>query len=195
VSELPKVLLLGDSIRTSYQPLAAERLAGRARVVGPAENGQFALYTLASLSRWLGALGAPDAVHWNNGLHDVGHNPNRCPPQVPLDDYVGNLAHVLAALRATGAAVVWATTTPVAPDAPFHTDRWGWRNAEIDAYNAAARALMAAEGVPIDDLHAIVAADPAGLICEDELHLSPAGQDACADAVADAVRAVLPVCR
>ena len=41
--KLPKVMLLGDSIRLSYQPLVAERLAGKAEVVGPQINGQFAL--------------------------------------------------------------------------------------------------------------------------------------------------------
>ncbi len=51
MNDLPKVLLLGDSIRMSYQPLVAEILTGRAEVVGPADNCQFALYTLSSLIR------------------------------------------------------------------------------------------------------------------------------------------------
>ena len=47
----PRVLLLGDSIRGSYQPMVSEMLSGEADVVAPAENGQFALYTLACLKR------------------------------------------------------------------------------------------------------------------------------------------------
>ena len=53
MSDLPKVLLLGDSIRISYQPHVARLLAGRATVVGPAENCQTSLYTLSSLNRWI----------------------------------------------------------------------------------------------------------------------------------------------
>ena len=41
MSDLPRVLLLGDSIRMSYQPHVAELLAGRAVVVGPADNCQY----------------------------------------------------------------------------------------------------------------------------------------------------------
>ena len=57
MSEIPRVLLLGDSIRMSYQPLVAEILAGKAEVVGPADNCQYSLFTLSSLVRWIGALG------------------------------------------------------------------------------------------------------------------------------------------
>ena len=81
MSELLKVLLLGDSIRGSYQALVTEILDGKAEVVGPAENGQFSLYTLSSLGRWINELGEPDIVHWNNGIHDCGHNPTRGPAQ------------------------------------------------------------------------------------------------------------------
>ncbi|PJB70057.1 MAG: hypothetical protein CO095_09350, partial [Armatimonadetes bacterium CG_4_9_14_3_um_filter_58_7] len=65
-SHVPRVLLVGDSIRVSYQPLVAELLAGKAEIVGPADNCQYALYTLSSIGRWIGELGAPDIVHWNN---------------------------------------------------------------------------------------------------------------------------------
>jgi len=187
MSDLPRLLLLGDSIRLSYQPIVERLLAGRAQVLGPAENGQFALYTLASLSRWLQRLGRPDVVHWNNGLHDVGHNPDRCPPQTPLETYLGNLRHILRRLRAERAAVVWATTTPIAPGTPFHTDRWGWRNAEIEAYNVAAVELMRGEGVGVNDLHAAVASDPDRYIGADRLHLTGTGQRKCAEAVVAAV--------
>ncbi len=190
--DLPTLLLLGDSIRMSYQPFVKELLAGRAEVVGPAENGQFALYTLSCLERWLGGPARPDVVHWNNGLHDVGHNPQRRPVQIPLADYLGDLARILARLRRTGAQVVWATTTPIAPGTPFHTDRWGWRASEIDAYNRAAVELMRSRGVPVNDLHAVVAADPGACIADDDLHLTETGQRRCAEAV---VRAVGPYLR
>lgn len=184
-------MLLGDSIRMSYQPLVAERLAGEVEVWGPAENCQFSLYTLSSLPRWLGQFQEPDVVHWNNGIHDVGHNPNRAPVQMPLEVYRGNVEFILRQLLAARARVVWATMTPVHPQRPFREDQWSWRNEEIDVYNAAAREVMAAHGIPVNDLHGLVAADPDNLLSEDQLHLSEAGMACCADAAAEAVRARL----
>ncbi|MEW6751650.1 MAG: GDSL-type esterase/lipase family protein [Candidatus Latescibacterota bacterium] len=179
----PRLLLLGDSIRMSYQPIVARLLEGRAQVVGPADNCQFALYTLSSLNRWMAELGAPDAVHWNNGIHDCGHSPNRAPVQIPLAEYAANLGFILQALRAVTPKVVWATSTPVHPARPFRADQWSWRNAEIDQYNAAALEVMRAQGVPVDDLHALVWQHQDEYLAEDQLHLSPAGQRACAEAV------------
>jgi hypothetical protein len=160
-----------------------ELLDGAAEVVGPAENCQYALYTLASLVRWLHELGMPDIIHWNNGIHDCGHNPNRAPVQIPLADYLGNLRHILAALRAQTPRVVWATMTPQHPLRPFRSDQWSWRSEEMAAYNAAARQLMEEQGVPVDDLHAVVHRRQDEYLAEDQLHLSAVGQEACAAAV------------
>ncbi len=187
----PKVLLLGDSIRMSYQPLVTEMLKDTADVVGPDDNCGFTLWTLHSIERWLGEAGAPDIVHWNNGIHDSGHNPERSPVQIPLQTYATTIEYLLQTLRAAGGKVIWATTTPVHPDRPFDTDQWAWRNEEIDEYNAAALEIMNRYGVPVNDLHAVVAADPDTYLREDMLHLSDAGMQQCAEAVTDAVRSVL----
>jgi len=186
-TEKAKVLLLGDSIRMSYQRRVAEALAGRAEVVGPEENCQFSAYTLGMLDGWIERLGAPKVAHWNNGLHDTGHNPQRTPVQYSVETYVANLAAILQRLRKTGAAVIWATTTPVHPNKPFSPTEWSWRNEEIDRYNAAARQLMEAEGIVVNDLHGIVAREVDGYLCDDMLHLSDAGVERCAEAVAAAV--------
>jgi hypothetical protein len=187
MSDLPKVLLLGDSIRMSYQPLVAKLLEGRATVVGPADNCQFSLYTLSSMGRWIGELGKPDIVHWNNGIHDAGHNPFRSPVQIPLNMYRENIALILKQLGAFTPHVVWATSTPVHPDRPFVDTGWSWRNEEIDPYNTAARALMTSKNVPINDLHTLVSNDIDTHLAEDQLHLSETGKAACAQAVVDAL--------
>lgn len=192
MSQPPKVLLLGDSIRCSYQQTVADLLGETADVVGPAENGQFALYTLHSAHRWMEELGTPDVVHWNNGIHDVGHNPGRAPVQIPIDDYARNIGFIAQLLLDTGAKVIWATTTPVHPDRAFLDSEWSWRNEEIDAYNAAALNVVEPLGLPVNDLHALVAADPDTLLCDDQLHLSEKGIARCAQAVAETVRAHLP---
>jgi isoamyl acetate esterase len=185
---MSRVMLLGDSIRMSYEGKVTEILAEDGHEVwGPPENCQFSLYTLASLGRWLTAFPDPDIVHWNNGLHDIGHNPNRAPVQMPIEVYAGNLEFIGRHLAALGIPTLFATNTPVHPERPFHTDTWSWRNEEIDAYNTAARVVMTDLGIPINDLHAVVSADCGTLLSEDQLHLSEAGQQACAAAVATAV--------
>ena len=190
MASIPKVLLLGDSIRMSYQALVAEKLEGKAEVVGPADNCQYSLFTLSS--RWIGELGQPDIVHWNNGLHDCGHNPRRSPVQIPVDMYRENLAFILKRLRELTPNVLWATLTPVHPDRPFQDSEWSWRNEEIDRYNVAARELMEAREVPVTELHKLVWVNLEELLSEDQLHLSQAGQRACASAVAQAISARLP---
>ena len=192
MNDLPKVLLLGDSIRMSYQPLVAEILAGKAEVVGPADNCQFALYTLSSLGRWINELGEPDIVHWNNGIHDCGHNPTRGPAQFSVEDYRTNLESILTRLREFTPKVIWATITPVHPDRPFGESGWGWRNEEIDQYNIAARELMEANELPINDLHKLVWPDVDQFLSDDELHLSDKGKDLCARAVVESVSELLP---
>lgn len=189
---MSRVMLLGDSIRMSYQGLVAEALVADGHEVwGPPENCQFSLFTLASLGRWLTAFPNPDIVHWNNGLHDIGHNPNRAPVQMPIEVYASNLGFIGGELAAAGASVLFATSTPVHPGRPFRNDSWSWRNEEIDAYNAAARLVMTDLGIAVNDLHAVVSGDYDGLLSADQLHLSEAGQQACADAVATAIRSRL----
>ncbi|MFW5857478.1 MAG: hypothetical protein ACOCX4_06345, partial [Planctomycetota bacterium] len=84
------------------------------------------------------------------------------------------------------------TTTPVHPDRPFTEAGWSWRNDEIDAYNAAALALMERESVPVNDLHALVRAGTDTMFVDDMLHLNETGQRACAEAVVAAIEPLLP---
>jgi lysophospholipase L1-like esterase len=191
MSSLPNVLLLGDSIRMSYQPNVSDLLAGHATVTGPSDNCQYSLFTLSSLDRWINDLGKPDIVHWNNGLHDCGHNPGRNPIQIPVDMYGANLSFILGRLKFLTPNVIWATNTPVHSDRPFSDSQWSWRNDEIDAYNSAARQIMDGGNVHINDLHTLVKSNVSTYLSEDQLHLSAEGQAACARAVAEQVSAFI----
>src|SRR5437899_9672601 len=81
--ELPRVLLLGDSIRLGYAPLVAKKLAGKAEVIGPKENGGDTANTLKLLDQWL-ADGKPLIVHFNCGLHDLKFDKKTQKHQVPI---------------------------------------------------------------------------------------------------------------
>ncbi len=188
----PGILLLGDSIRASYEPHVAKLLDGKAVVTGPSDNCQYSSFTLESIDKWINELGKPDIVHWNNGLHDCGHNPDRNPIQIPIEEYKANLEAILVLLRKLTPTVIWATTTPTHPSRKFLETEWSWRNEEITNYNQVARDLMQKHNVPINDLHDLISADPDNYLCEDLLHLSPAGQKVCAQEVAIHISRFLP---
>jgi len=190
MSDLPKVLLLGDSIRLSYQTRVAELLAGDFDVVGPDDNGRFALYTSMRLGAWINELGKPDIVHWNNGIWDSGHDETRGPRQFSIADYVHNLRSIAARLREqTSAKVLFATMTPIKPaDTLARGGPWTWHRKEMQGHNAAAVALMDELNIPVNDLWSVIDADREQFIDDDDLHLSPAGVEAAAQRVAGFIR-------
>ena len=189
---MSKIMLLGDSIRMSYESRVTEALEQTGHQVwGPPENGQFSLYTLSSLGRWLAEFPSPDIVHWNNGLHDSGYNPARSPLQIPIDVYADNLRFIGQRLGETGATAIFATSTPVHPTRQFSDESWSWHNDEIDSYNEAARAIMAELAIPINDLHALITSDYDRFLAADKLHLSETGQQACSDQVLGSIRELL----
>src|SRR5262247_1361752 len=70
--ELPKVALIGDSIRLGYAPLVAKRLAGRARIISPAANGGDSSNVLRNLDEWV--------IGWPMNTRQRGWNRRRSSP-------------------------------------------------------------------------------------------------------------------
>lgn len=111
VEGLPRVLLLGDSISIGYTLPVRESLKGKANVHRPPTNCSSTGNALSHLDAWLGE-GKWDVIHFNFGLHDAKLPPEgvrHAPPAV----YEKNLRELVERLQATGAALVWASTTPV----------------------------------------------------------------------------------
>ncbi|HET6576414.1 MAG TPA: GDSL-type esterase/lipase family protein [Fimbriiglobus sp.] len=187
--DLPRVLLMGDSIRIGYAPLVAKKLAGVAVVVSVKANGGDTANTLKNLDRWL-ADARPDVVHFNNGLHDLKLDKKAKTYQVPLGQYEANLTAIAERLRKVTPHVVFATTTPILDDR--HATRkaaFDRLDADVRRYNAAATRAMLALGVPVHDLYRIVAENgPAKLLGKDGTHYTPAGYERLADAVADSIK-------
>ena len=184
---LPKVLLLGDSIRLGYAPLVTRRLAGRAVVVSPPENGGDSRNALDHLAAWVGQE-QPDLIHFNCGLHDLKRTKDGRQYQVPLDTYTANLTEIVRRLQVeTDATLVFASTTPI-NDGRHAARGAGFDRSEEDVrrYNGAALAVMRAAGVAVDDLHWIVAQAGADqVLAADGTHYTPAGYERLAEAVAD----------
>ena len=184
---LPLVVLIGDSIRMGYQDHVISQLADRAEVWVPEENGGDSRNVLAHLDQWVLAR-QPDLVHVNCGLHDLKRAFGAA-SEVPLAEYERNVRQILQRLqRELNGAVVWATTTPV--DENLHHQNKGFDRleADVDAYNAAARAVAVALGVPIDDLFAVVEREgKAQLLTQDGVHFTEEGSQLLGRAVAECV--------
>ena len=192
---LPRVLLLGDSIRIGYAPLVAKKLDGVAVVVHPgAENCADTPTTLKGLDKWIGEA-KPAVIHFNCGLHDLKLDKKSKTHQVPAEEYAKNLRVIVGRLRAVTPNVVFATTTPILDDrhavrkASF--DRF---EADVKRYNDAAIRVMKELNVPVNDLHRVVGdGGPDKLLGKDGTHYTPAGSERLADAVADCVKRQLAV--
>ncbi len=187
--EVPKILLIGDSIRLGYAPLVTKRLEGRAIVVSTNVNGGDSSNVLAHLEEWI-IQEKPAVVHFNCGLHDLRIIKASRQHQVDLAQYEANLRRIVARLqKETSAALVFANTTPI------HDERHAKRGAEFDRveadvrlYNGAALAVMRDAGVPVNDLHGTVEQGGAAeLLGMDGTHYTAAGYERLAEAVADCV--------
>ncbi len=184
--KLPRVLLVGDSISIGYTLGVRERLKEKANVLRPLANCSSTSYGLDRLSSWLGDK-RWDVIHFNFGLHDAKLPPEGTRHSTP-EAYEKNLRELVDRMRATGAKLIFATTTPV-PNGGYlsPTRRFG----SVDEYNAIARRVMAEKGVGIDDLHAIATPIMAIHGRPTDVHFAPEGYDVLAAAVAASVEAAL----
>ena len=184
---LPKVVLVGDSIRLGYAPFVAKLLAGKAIVVSPKPNGEDSGNVLRNLDEWV-IKEKPDVVHINAGLHDLKLKEKSY--QVPLTDYERNLKTILERIqRGTKATVIFATTTPIVDT--LHAQRkagFDRLEADVQRYNIAAVSVMKHAGVSINDLHKVVEAEgKEKLMGGDGTHYTQEGYELLAAAVTDSI--------
>jgi acyl-CoA thioesterase-1 len=191
--DLPRVLLIGDSISIGYTLPARTLLDGKANVHRIPTNGGPTTRGLQQLDRWLGPS-RWDVIHFNFGLHDLKHadakgglvDASEAPRQVELDAYRDNLRAIVRRLKETGATLIWCTTTPVPPGAK------GRVAGDEVAYNAVAADVMKDEGVATNDLHAFAAARLAEIGKPADVHYTPAGYAVLAEQVARRIDQALP---
>lgn len=116
VENLPKVVLLGDSIRMGYEPFVVKELAGIANVWSPNENCRTTDTIIYNLNSWIKKQ-SPDLVHINPGLHDVRTLTFNSKPGetiVNSSHYRDNLETIFKWIQQNvDCKIIWATTTPV----------------------------------------------------------------------------------
>jgi len=178
---MPRVALLGDSIRIGYEPFVRANLVEKAFVWGPVDNGQHTTNLLLNFWAWVAAQ-QPDVLHVNAGLWDLRivapGSPFRA---VSLSAYRENIRNFITLTRQhTDAKIIWATITPIVNDRVHETAiqyfTAGRDAADVLVYNAAAVEVAREMGVVINDLHALVVQHrPEKLICGDGVHFTGEG--------------------
>ena len=189
---LPRVLIIGDSISMGYTPFVAQMLKGKAYVEHPKQNCESTVVGLKRRDAWIGKE-KWDVIHFNWGLHDLkyikddkgtitevgsGHQ------WVPVEQYEKNLDELVTRLEKTGAKLIWATTTPVPAGTTGRV-----AGAEI-AYNEAAERVMKAHHIRMDDLQAVAAAH-ADLQLPRNVHFTPEGYKILGESVVSHVEKAL----
>jgi acyl-CoA thioesterase-1 len=181
VRGLPRVLLIGDSISIGYTVPLRWQMKGKVNLHRPLENCMNTRNGLQHLDRWLGG-GGWQVILFNFGLHDAIRQ-DRQNVVVP-GEYAENLAAIVERLRATGARLVWVTTTPVpeAPPIPYEDmpvlDRakvQEYRQEDIPVYNAAAEEVMGKHQVPMIDLYGFVLPRMQALLAPGDIHFTKPG--------------------
>ena len=179
-SALPKVVLVGDSIRLSYAPIVAAELAGKAVVVSSKANGGDSSNILKHLDEWV-IRENPEVVHFNCGIHDTKKFSATGRFQVSPSEYEVNLREIVRRIRAeTRAVVLFATSTPIL-DQQAAASRQGRDYAllesSIEQYNEIAIRVMKELDVPVDHLHRFLSENGVSeAIGADGVHLTLAGQ-------------------
>lgn len=176
--DLPRALLIGDSITRAYYKGVEQNLKGKAycaRIATSKAVGDPAL--TAELHAFLPEAKF-DVIHFNIGMHGWDYSEA---------EYRKHLPDLLKEIRkdAPGAKLIWASTTLVRKDHGSDPT-----NARIRARNMIAQTYFAHERIPIDDLSALMAAYQD--LHSDDVHFNSEGATLQAKQVAAEIEKLLP---
>ena len=180
-TKLPRVLIIGDSISIMYHKTLVRELKGKADVSRIPANGEYTGFGVQKIDEWLGDKHW-DVIQFNWGLWDIYGwkyvNEDRSP-----EAYAKRLDTLVQRLQKTGAKLIWATTTPVCPEAEVSMrDRWHTKvviSPETQKkYRDAALAVMKKHGVRVNDLYQLILPDLAKYSPKpDDVHFNKQGSE------------------
>lgn len=197
----PQVLIIGDSISLGYTPVLQGMLYGKVDITRPANDGggwincEGTKKGVELIDDWL-ALGEFDVIHFNFGLHDLKHvdpetgrnsNDPSHPQQSTVAEYEENLRSIVAKLKASGATLIFATTTPF-PDKPGGPLR---RADQPEKYNHVALQIMSENEIQVNDLHGFTLPRMEELLLPNNVHFRPTANLQLADQVANQILSAL----
>lgn len=194
--DLPKALLIGDSISIGYTPHVVAALEGKVEVIHHRGNAQHTGTGLKMLDRWVGKT-QWDVIHFNWGLWDLCYRHPQSKSQgrrdkkrgtltTSLEQYEKNLDQLAARLKKTRAKLIWAHTSTVPKGEA------GRKVGDDDKYNEAAARVMKKHGIRINDLNSLTDEFPPELLVKPgDVHYKPEGSKKIGQAVAKEISLAL----
>jgi len=181
-NDLPRVLLIGDSITRAYYPNVATLLKGKAYVARLTTSKSVGDPALIDQVKLILNEAHFDVIHFNNGMHGWGYSE---------DEYREHFPDLFAAIQdgAPQAKLIWASTTPVR--AENNLTQLSDRTDRVRQRNQIAADILTAHEVVFDDLFSLVQDHP-DWYKPDGVHFQPAGVEAEAEQVAKKISDVLP---
>ena len=153
-TNLPRVLLIGDSIVRDYYPEVEKRLAGNA-FVARLSTSRFAADPVLLQEIELVLAGTKfDVIHFNNGMHGWQHSEA---------EYRRAFPKLLKTIRAHApkARLIWAATTPLRDGKGITGDtKAEYSDDRVVARNAIAAEIVTAQKIPVNDLNAPMRGHP-----------------------------------
>jgi Lysophospholipase L1 and related esterases len=183
-TNLPRVLLIGDSITREYYPEVEKHLAGKAFVARLATSRFVADPVLLKEIELVLDQTQFDVIHFNNGMHGWRHSEA---------EYRTAFPKFLKIIRAHApkAKLIWATTTPLKDGKGVTYDtKAEYSDERIAARNAIAAEIVAAQKIPTVDLNAVVKGHAE--YHSDNVHFNGQGVQILATEVSQAVEKLLP---
>lgn len=180
--DMPRVLLIGNSITRAYYPQVEENLQGMAytaRLTTSKSLGDPAFIDEIELIMTHTHF---DVVHFNNGLHGGGYTEQ---------EYERAIPEMIVAIKqySPEAKLVWASSTPIRRGEQMeefdpHTER-------IKERNRIALEVIREYDIVYNDLFAIVEDHPEYYVSGDGVHLIEEGTTALAERVSEVLRGCL----
>src|SRR5438105_1425293 len=166
-TNLPRVLLIGDSITRGYYAEVEKRLAGKAFVARLATSRFVADPVLLREIALVLDETKFDVIHFNNGMHGWQHSDA---------EYRKSFPQFLATISAHApqAKLIWASTTPLRDGkAVTYDTQTEYSDERVAARNAIAAEIVTAQKIPINDLNAAMRGHPE--YHSDEVHFNDQG--------------------
>jgi len=187
---LPRVLLIGDSISIGYTLQVRALLKDKANVHRIPINGGATEVGLEKMKDWLGDK-KWDVIHFNFGLHDAKYA-SATEQRASREVYLQHLQQLIDQMKAGGAKLVFATTTPVPEKLQFGKAAGNRVFDSIPERNALAVELMKKNGVVVNDLYALVLPNKDTACRPGDVHFTPEGYELLSGAVAKSIEQQLP---
>jgi hypothetical protein len=183
-TNLPRVLLIGDSIARDYYPEVAKRLAGKAFVARLTTSRFVADPVLLKEIELVLDQAKFDVIHFNNGMHGWQHS--EAAYRLAFPKFLETIRS-----HAPQARLIWAATTPLRDGQGIRGGtKAEYSNERVAARNASASEMVTAQEIPINDLNVPMRDHPE--YHSDNVHFNKQGIQIQAAQVSAEVEKLLP---